>query len=206
MVHSGEIFSYDADRRTIEMFGYTCSLLTDTEAITYIIDYLKRKAGFDYEDITRIIAVPFWEETARMPEEAARRAKLLRNTYAGLLITGPFPIICGFNKGLMALNDRLKLRSMVAGEKDDLVYIASEESAIRAVCPDIEGIWAPGADIIAIDGFRGSTGAAFAAHPRGGWETGRRSHSLRRVLPALRGALLREGLHHRSAFRRGQRG
>jgi glutamate synthase domain-containing protein 1 len=43
----------------------------------------------------------------------------------------------------MALNDRLKLRSMVAGEKDDVVYIASEESAIRAVCPDIEGIWAP---------------------------------------------------------------
>ena len=43
----------------------------------------------------------------------------------------------------MALNDRLKLRSMVAGEKDDVVYIASEESAIRAVCPDIAGIWAP---------------------------------------------------------------
>ncbi len=143
VVHNGEISSYDTNRRTIEMFGYTCSLLTDTEAITYIIDYLKRKAGFDYEDIARIIAAPFWEEIERMPEEAARRAKLLRNTYASLLITGPFSIICGFNKGLMALNDRLKLRSMVAGEKDDVVYIASEESAIRAVCPDIEGIWAP---------------------------------------------------------------
>lgn len=32
----------------------------------------------------------------------------------------------------MALNDRLKLRSMVVGEKDDKVFIASEEAAIRA--------------------------------------------------------------------------
>ncbi len=27
---------------------------------------------------------------------------------------------------MMALNDRLKLRSMVVGEKDDMVYVASE--------------------------------------------------------------------------------
>lgn len=143
VVHNGEISSYDANRRYIEMFDYKCTLLTDTEVITYIIDYLNRKEGFDYEDIAAIIAAPFWEEIDGMPREQAVRLKILRNTFASLLITGPFSIICGFNKGLMALNDRLKLRSMVAGEKDDIVYIASEESAIRAVCPDIEGIWAP---------------------------------------------------------------
>lgn len=143
VVHNGEISSYDANRRYIEMFDYKCTLLTDTEVITYIIDYLNRKEGFDYEDIAAIIAAPFWEEIDGMPREQAARMKILRNTFASLLITGPFSIICGFNKGLMALNDRLKLRSMVAGEKDDIVYIASEESAIRAVCPDIEGIWAP---------------------------------------------------------------
>ncbi|SEA79364.1 Glutamate synthase domain-containing protein 1 [Eubacterium aggregans] len=143
VVHNGEISSYDANRRYIEMFDYKCTLLTDTEVITYIIDYLNRKEGFDYEDIAAIIAAPFWEEIDGMPREQADRMKILRNTFASLLITGPFSIICGFNKGLMALNDRLKLRSMVAGEKDDIVYIASEESAIRAVCPDIEGIWAP---------------------------------------------------------------
>lgn len=60
-----------------------------------------------------------------------------------MLITGPFSIILGFRGGLMALNDRLKLRSMVVGEKDDKVYIASEEAAIRAVEPDAENIWAP---------------------------------------------------------------
>ena len=44
---------------------------------------------------------------------------------------------------MMALNDRLKLRSMVTGSKDDCVYIASEESAIRAMEPDAENIYAP---------------------------------------------------------------
>jgi len=143
VVHNGEISSYDTNRRYIEMFDYKCTLLTDTEVITYIIDYLNRKEGYSFEDIARIIAAPFWEEIDRMPKEEAERVKILRNTYASLLITGPFSIIVGANKGLMALNDRLKLRSMVAGEMDDIVYIASEESAIRAVCPEIEGIWAP---------------------------------------------------------------
>ena len=67
----------------------------------------------------------------------------LRTLFPSLLITGPFSIVFGFNGGLMALNDRLKLRSMVVGEKKDMVYIASEETAIRAMEPDAENIWAP---------------------------------------------------------------
>lgn len=51
----------------------------------------------------------------------------------------------GFDGGLMALNDRLKLRSMVVGEKDDRVFVASEEAAIRVMEPDAENIWAPAA-------------------------------------------------------------
>ena len=43
----------------------------------------------------------------------------------------------------MALNDRLKLRSMVIGEKDDKVFIASEEAAIRVMEPDAQNIQAP---------------------------------------------------------------
>ncbi len=43
----------------------------------------------------------------------------------------------------MALNDRLKLRSMVVGEKGNEVYIASEECAVRAMQPDAENIWSP---------------------------------------------------------------
>ena len=60
-----------------------------------------------------------------------------------MLITGPFSIMVGFDGGLMALNDRLKLRSMVVGEKDDMVYIASEECAIRVIAPELDKIWSP---------------------------------------------------------------
>ena len=67
----------------------------------------------------------------------------LRKVFSSLLITGPFSIVLGFEGGLMALNDRLKLRSMVVGEKGDKVYIASEEAAIRAMEPDAENIYAP---------------------------------------------------------------
>ena len=90
-----------------------------------------------------MIAAPFWSTIER--REGAEKTELayLRTLYPSLLITGPFSIILGFNGGLMALNDRLKLRSMVVGEKDDRVYIASEEAAIRAIEPDAENIWAP---------------------------------------------------------------
>jgi glutamate synthase domain-containing protein 1 len=44
---------------------------------------------------------------------------------------------------MMALNDRLKLRSMVAAEKGDMGYVASEESAIRVLEPEPERVWAP---------------------------------------------------------------
>ena len=32
---------------------------------------------------------------------------------------------------------------MVVGEKDDKVYIASEEAAIRTMEPNVKNIWAP---------------------------------------------------------------
>ncbi len=67
----------------------------------------------------------------------------MRVMFSAQLITGPFSILVGFDGGLMALNDRLKLRSMVVGEKGDLVYMASEEAAIRIIEPDLDNIWAP---------------------------------------------------------------
>ncbi len=144
VVHNGEISSYDANRRYIEMFGYKCTLQTDTEVITYILDYLERRQGLTLDEAASVIAAPFWSEIDRM-EDGYERSKLryLRTIYPSLLITGPFSIILGFNGGLMALNDRLKLRSMVVGEKDDLVFIASEEAAIRAMEPAAENIYAP---------------------------------------------------------------
>ncbi len=143
IVHNGEISSYDASRRFIEMFGYKCTLKTDTEVITYIMDYLLRVQGLTLEEAASVIAAPFWSTISRKPEEEKKKLTFLRTVFPSLLITGPFSIVFGFNGGLMALNDRLKLRSMVVGEKDDKVYIASEEAAIRVMEPNTEHIFAP---------------------------------------------------------------
>ena len=143
VVHNGEISSYDANRRAIEMYGYKCTLKTDTEVITYIIDYLHRKKGLTLNEICSVIAAPFWSTIENKSPEERETLTYLRNAFASQLITGPFSIIVGFEGGMMALNDRLKLRSMVVGEKDDMVYIASEEAAIRIVESDLDRVWSP---------------------------------------------------------------
>ena len=78
-----------------------------------------------------------------MNEDKKREYTYLRNTFSSLLINGPFSIILGFDGGLMALNDRLKLRSLVAAEKNDMVYFSSEESAIKIIEPNPDRIWYP---------------------------------------------------------------
>ncbi len=143
VVHNGEISSYDANRRYIEMFGYKCTLQTDTEVITYIADYLIRRQGLTLEETASVIAAPFWSTIEKKPMKEAEQLEYLRKVYSGLLITGPFSIILGFDGGLMALNDRLKLRSMVVAEKDDKVFISSEEAAIRVMEPDARNVYAP---------------------------------------------------------------
>ncbi|MCM1321220.1 MAG: glutamine amidotransferase family protein [Bacteroides sp.] len=150
VVHNGEISSYDANRRFIEMFGYKCNLLTDTEVITYILDYLVRKQSLSLEETAHVIAAPFWQtidnlyaENSADSRSRAEQLEFLRRQFPELLITGPFSILFGFTGGMMALNDRLKLRSMVCAEKDDLVYMASEECAIRVIENNVDRVWSP---------------------------------------------------------------
>jgi glutamate synthase domain-containing protein 1 len=143
VVHNGEISSYDANRRAIEMYGYKCSLQTDTEVITYIIDYLHRKKRLTLDEIALVVAAPFWQTIGRMEQRDRETHEYLRTIFSSQLITGPFSILVGFEGGLMALNDRLKLRSMVVGERADMVYIASEEAAIRIIEPNLDALWAP---------------------------------------------------------------
>lgn len=143
IVHNGEISSYDANRRFIEMFGYKCTLQTDTEVIAYISDYLLRKQKLTLEETANVIAAPFWSTIAEKDPQKREELKYLRTVYSSLLITGPFSIVLGFNGGIMALNDRLKLRSMVVADKDDKVFIASEEAAIRVMEPDAENVYSP---------------------------------------------------------------
>ncbi len=44
---------------------------------------------------------------------------------------------------MVGLNDRIKLRPLVAARKDDLLLLASEEAAIRTMCPNPDVVWAP---------------------------------------------------------------
>ena len=126
------------------MFGYKCTLQTDTEVITYIMDYLIRVQGLTLNEAASVIAAPFWSTIVNKMDLADKeKYTYLRTLFPSLLVTGPFSIVLGYNGGLRALNDRLKLRSMVVGEKDDKVYIASEEAAIRVMEPNVENIWAP---------------------------------------------------------------
>lgn len=95
------------------------------------------------DEAANVMAAPFWTTIAQQEPERRTRLTFLRQAFSSLLLTGPFSILVGFTGGLMALNDRLKLRSMVVGEAGDRVYISSEESAIRAVWPDLARVWAP---------------------------------------------------------------
>jgi glutamate synthase domain-containing protein 1 len=112
--------------------------------ITYILDYLTRRQGLTLEEAASVTAAPFWSTIENKKDEYEKeRLTYFRTVFPSFLVTGPFSIVLGFEGGLMALNDRLKLRSMVVGEKGDRVFIASEEAAIRAMEPQAENVWAP---------------------------------------------------------------
>lgn len=140
VVHNGEISSYDANRRYVEQFGYECELQTDTEVITYLFDLLARRHGFSQEMAAHIMTASAWDEIDRMDPEQAKFETALRMAYSSALVNGPFSVILGSEEGLLALNDRLKLRALMVGEKNDMVYLASEQAAIEIVCPDAENI------------------------------------------------------------------
>lgn len=138
VVHNGEISSYSTNRRFLEMYGYRCSLQTDTEVIAYTFDFLMRKQQLTLEETLDVIAAPFW--TTIQKEAQAR----LRRQYGALLLNGPFSIIVATDHGLVAVNDRIKLRPLVAATRGSYLYVASEESAIRVVAPVVEKVWTPG--------------------------------------------------------------
>ena len=85
----------------------------------------------------------FWKDIDRMPDGEREAYTALRLAYGSALLNGPFSILFGHGKGLVGLNDRIKLRPLVIGEKDDLVFMASEESAIREICKNPDNVWAP---------------------------------------------------------------
>ncbi len=144
VVHNGEISSYGINRRYLEMFGYVCTLFTDTEVMVYLFDLLVRRHRLPLELACDVVAAPFWKDIEHdMDPEQARLRRALRQVYASAMVNGPFAIILGFGNGMVGLNDRIKLRPMVAAQHGDDLYISSEEAGIRVLCPNPERVWMP---------------------------------------------------------------
>ncbi len=143
VVHNGEISSYGANRRYLEMYGYKCTQKTDTEVVAYLLDLLARRNNMTFEMVAKIFAPPLWEEIELMDEKDKQLYTALRMTYGAAMLNGPFSIIVGFRGGMFGLNDRIKLRPLVAARKGPTVFIASEESAIRCIAGDLDEVWMP---------------------------------------------------------------
>jgi len=143
VVHNGEISSYGINKRYLANFGYECNLFTDTEVLAYLFDLLVRRHSLGFDNVADVLCARFWDEIERLPEERRQLAQALRITYGGALVNGPFGIVVGYDRGMVGLTDRIKLRPLVAGRDNDLLFLASEECAIRAICPSPETVWAP---------------------------------------------------------------
>lgn len=141
VVHNGEISSYGINKRYLEMHGYLCRLGTDTEVVAYLFDLLQRRHGLPFKAASLVLAAPFWNQIDACTPEEAKAIRALRMVYGSALLNGPFSIIVANRAGMIGLNDRIKLRPMVAGERGDLVYMASEEAAIREICPSLDRLW-----------------------------------------------------------------
>jgi len=143
VVHNGEISSYGINKRYLEMFGYKCTMQTDTEVMAYAFDLLMRRQGLPIEIVSKILAPPLWSEIETLEPNSELAMRALRQTYGSLLMNGPFTIIVAHEGEMIGLTDRIKLRPLTAAEKDDFLFLSSEESAIRLVSPMLDRVWSP---------------------------------------------------------------
>ncbi|OQA92462.1 MAG: Glutamate synthase (NADPH) large chain precursor [Elusimicrobia bacterium ADurb.Bin231] len=135
LVHNGEISSYGINKRYLEEFGYQLPLRTDSEAILYLFDLLLRKHSLPLEIAYKILCPPLWHDIDIMPAPAREFYKKLRVVYSGALINGPSAIIVADGKRMCGFTDRIKLRPLIHAACGSKHYLASEECAIREICP-----------------------------------------------------------------------
>ncbi len=143
VVHNGEISSYGINRRYLEQFGYHCTMQTDTEVIAYAVDLLVRKHGLPVKIAAKVLVPPFWDEIEHNSNGQQGLLLTLRQVYGSLLLNGPFTVIIAHQGEMIGLTDRIRLRPLTVGTKGDRLYLSSEESAIRLVCPDLDKTWVP---------------------------------------------------------------
>lgn len=143
VVHNGEISSYGINRRFLEMYGYYCTMHTDTEVIAYAVDLLRRRHRLPIEMVAKVLAAPLWSEIELLPPPERDVLMRLRQVYGSLLLNGPFAIIVSHNGEMIGLGDRVRLRPLVAATGGDMFYLSSEEAAVRLVDSKVERVWIP---------------------------------------------------------------
>lgn len=143
VVHNGEISSYGINKRYLDMFGYRCTLKTDTEVVAYLVDLLMRKHGMNIENACNVLAPKFWKDIYNFDVVKKQLHTAIRQYYGGAMLNGPFAILVGNENFLFGLNDRIKLRPLVAAKSGDTIYMSSEESAIAEVCNNLDKVWYP---------------------------------------------------------------
>jgi glutamate synthase domain-containing protein 1 len=143
VVHNGEISSYGTNRWYLEMYGYACTLQTDTEVIAYAADLLMRRQHLPMDVVAKILAPPIWNSIDRMNETERKLLTNLRMVYGPLLMNGPFSIIIGQSGKMIGLTDRIRLRPLTAATRGDMFYLSSEEAAIRLISPELDHVWTP---------------------------------------------------------------
>jgi glutamate synthase domain-containing protein 1 len=102
-----------------------------------------RRQRLPIEIVSQILAAPFWSEVDASQSKPNLALRALRQTYGSLLMNGPFSVIVAHHGEMIGLTDRIKLRPMIAGTKDDIFYLSSEEASIRLVSPTLDRLWAP---------------------------------------------------------------
>jgi glutamate synthase domain-containing protein 1 len=143
VVHNGEISSYGTNVRYLEMFGYHCTMQTDTEVVAYAIDLLMRRHGLPIGAAASVLSPPFWSHIEREPEGQRALHAALRRVYGELLLNGPFTVIIARRGEMIGLTDRIRLRPLTAAIGGDRLYLSSEEAPIRLVCPQPQLVWTP---------------------------------------------------------------
>jgi glutamate synthase domain-containing protein 1 len=155
VVHNGEITSYGTNMRYVESFGYSCTMLTDTEVVTYLFDLLVRKHRLSTEMAGHALAPRFWNDIDRMAPNERDVHTALRLAYASASMNGPFAIVVGNTGGFVALTDRIKLRPLVMGYRGKTAFVSSEEAAIRAMEPNLDRVYHPPAGTPVVERLEG---------------------------------------------------
>ena len=151
VVHNGEITSYGTNVEYLKELGYHCRLMTDTEPLIYIFDYIVRKAGYPkdiaFQMATMALAPPYWRDIERMPPGLAKWATAIRTTHRWAMANGPFSIVLTTDKPqptMIGHSDRKKLRPLIAALSEDqsTFYLSSELNSIHEV-DDTTDFWQP---------------------------------------------------------------